>query len=486
MKRWLLWTGFALVVVCGIVLFNINNVVKRDTIYDGIFIDEIDMSVKSKEDALKTLQDKKETELKGKKMNLKGKDKQYDIKLEDIGFEYEYKKAVDDAYELARKGNLFERYKKIKQIRKDKNKIELKSNYDEKKIEEKVTMIAKEIDTEAIDSKFDLKNGNISVTDGKDGYKIDEKALISKIKENIYKLDDINIPIDTVKPKYTKEYYSNINGVIGEASTSFNSSGPGRVNNIKISARAFNGRIVHPGENISYNSTLGPVNTQTGYQDAPVIVAGDLQAGVGGGICQTSTTLYNALLRADLTVTERSHHSIPSAYMDKGLDAVVVGDYLDLKFRNDFDYPIYISSWISGKTVYFKVYGDKKNRDYTIEMQPKITNVIPHKVREIVKKDMKPGTRKVAQQGRDGYKVITYKHKIKDGKIVETKQISSDYYKERETIYHIGPKVQVLVKPKPELKPNPESNPESKPEPNPEPKPKPEEDKKEAVETPKG
>ncbi|OLS03858.1 VanW family protein [Tissierella creatinophila] len=447
MKKWLLWLGLALIIASGIILFNINKVVKKDTIHEGISIDEIDVSGKKKEDALKIIQDKKESELKQKKMNLKGKDKQYDIKLEEIGFKYEYKKAIDEAYALGRKGNLFEKYKKIKQIKKEKEKIELESNYDKKKIEEKVSTIAKEIDTEVIDSKFNFNNGNISITDEKVGYKIDEQKLISQIEENIYILDDINIPIDTIKPKYTKEYFSKINGVIGEASTSFNSSGAGRVNNIKISARAFNGRIVHPGENVSYNSTLGPVNISTGYQDAPVIVAGDLQPGVGGGICQTSTTLYNALLNADLTVTERSHHSIPSAYIDKGLDAVIAGDYLDLKFRNDFDYPIYISSWVSGRTVYFKIYGDKKSRDYTIQMQPQITKVIPHKVREIVKKDMKPGTREVAQQGRDGYMVVTYKHKIKNGKIVETKQISSDYYRERETIYHIGPKAQTSVKP---------------------------------------
>lgn len=447
MKKWLLWLGLALIIASGIILFNINKVVKKDTIHEGISIDEINVSGKKKEDALKIIQDKKESELKQKKMNLKGKDKQYDIKLEEIGFKYEYKKAIDEAYALGRKGNLFEKYNKIRQIKKEKEKIELESNYDKKKIEEKVSTIAKEIDTEVIDSKFNFNNGNISITDEKVGYKIDEQKLISQIEENIYILDDINIPIDTIKPKYTKEYFSKINGVIGEASTSFNSSGAGRVNNIKISARAFNGRIVHPGENVSYNSTLGPVNISTGYQDAPVIVAGDLQPGVGGGICQTSTTLYNALLNADLTVTERSHHSIPSAYIDKGLDAVIAADYLDLKFRNDFDYPIYISSWVSGRTVYFKIYGDKKSRDYTIQMQPQITKVIPHKVREIVKKDMKPGTREVAQQGRDGYMVVTYKHKIKNGKIVETKQISSDYYRERETIYHIGPKAQTSVKP---------------------------------------
>lgn len=478
MKKWLLWSALALVVIVGIISFKINDTLNKDTIYKGVYVEGINMSNKSKEEALKVIKDTKQAELKSQKMTLKGKDKKYDIKLEDIDFVYEYEDAIDKAYLIGRKGNFFEKYKEVMVVARKKEKVELKSHYDDTKIEEKVQKIAKELDVEVRDAKFTLNSGNISISDEKDGYKVDEEKLISQIKENIYKLDNIDIPIDTVKPKYTKEYYSQINGIIGESSTSFQTSAAGRINNIAISARAFNGRIIHPGESLSYNSTLGPVNAASGYQNAPVIVDGDLQPGIGGGICQTSTTLYNALLRADLTITERSHHSIPSAYMDKGLDAVVVGGYLDLKFKNDFDYPVYISSYISGKTVHFKIYGDKKNRDYTIQMQPKIVQVIPHRVKEVIKKDAAPGTKTLAQQGRNGYKVITYKHKVKDGKIIESKQISSDYYREREAIYHIGPKADTPAK-KPEQA-KPENKPENKSEQNKEEKPK--DNKKETTE----
>lgn len=465
MKKWLLLAGLGIIIVAGIFVYNINKTVKQDLIYPGISIAGIDVSGKSKDEALKTLKNKQETELKGKNIKLKGQEKEYTINIKDLGFIYEYEEAVEGAYSLAREGNLFERYKEIKEIKKEKREISLQTHYDNKKIEERVTKVAEEINAEAVNSEFSFNGGNISITDEKYGYQVDQKKLISQIEDNIYKLDDIDIPIETIKPERTKEYYSKINGVIGESTTTFAKSGPGRVNNIKLSARAFDGRLVHPGESISYNSTLGPVTTKAGYQDAPVIVAGDLTPGVGGGICQTSTTLYNALLRADLTVTERSHHSIPSAYMDKGLDAVVAGDYLDLKFRNDFDYPIYISSKVVGKSVTFKIYGDKKNMNYTIQMQPKITKVIAHKVKELVKKDLKAGEKRLEQEGRDGYQVTTYKHKLRDGKIIETKKVSSDYYRERETIYHIGPKPS-KVETKPQTKPEtkPQTNPETEAE----------------------
>ncbi len=451
MKRWILVIGLVVVIIAGLVLYNINNIVKKDTIYKGISIEGIDMTHKTKEEALESLKSLKQAEIEKSKMNLKTEEKEYELGLEDIDFDYDYEKAIESAHDLARDGNLFKRYKKIKEIEKNNKDISLDSSYEKKKIEEEVTEIAKELDKEVVDAKFNFNSGNISIDEEREGYKLDEKELIDKIEKNIYTLDDIEIPIDRIQPKYTKEYYSKINGIIGSASTSFNSSGPGRVHNIKLSTKAFNGKILHPGENLSYNSTVGLVSRKTGYRDAPVIVAGDLQPGVGGGICQTSTTLYNALLRADLTVTERSHHSIPSAYMDKGLDAVVAGDYLDLKFKNDFDFPIYISARVVGKTVYFDIYGDKKNRDYTIQMEPKLIQRIPHKVSEILKKDMKPGSREVVQQGRDGYKVVTYKHKIKNGKIVESKQVSSDYYKERETIIHVGRKVETSTESEVEL-----------------------------------
>lgn len=440
MKKWLIGLGLIIIMVSGVFLLNIKNTVEVDTIYEGISVSAIDLSKKTREEALKTIRDKKEEEIKEKSMTLKGREKEYNIALKDIGFDYEYEKAVDDAYKIGRDGKIFQRYKEIKSLEKDKKDIELESFYNKEKIDEKTRNIGKELNRKVINSEFNFNAGKPTASEEALGYKVDEKELSAKIESNIDKLEEIEIPIETIKPTYTKEYYSRINGIIGSSSTSFKTSGAGRVQNIQLSTRAFNGKILHPGETISYNSTVGPVTTAAGYKDAPVIIAGDLTPGVGGGICQTSTTLYNALLRADLTVTERSHHSIPSSYMEKGLDAVVAGNYLDLKFRNDFDYPIYISSRVVNRTVYFDIYGDREKRDYTIQMEPKITQVIPHKTKEVLKASLAPGTRELVQAGRNGYKVTSYKHKIKNGKVFESKVVSNDYYKEREAIYNIGPK----------------------------------------------
>lgn len=234
MKKKLLWIGLAVTLVFGIILFNVNNIVKKDTIYEGVSIDGVDMSDKNKEETLKILQDKKEADLKDEKMTIKGSEKSYDIKLNDIGIEYAYEDAVDDAYSLGRNGNLFRKLIDIASIKKNKEEVKLKFNYDRKKIEEKIINIAEEVDLQAVDSKISIEEGKVIASEEKDGYKLEQEKLFSKVEKNIDKLEDIEIPLEVVKAKYKKEYYSKINGVIGESTTSFNSSGPGRVKNIEI------------------------------------------------------------------------------------------------------------------------------------------------------------------------------------------------------------------------------------------------------------
>ncbi|MDG2764784.1 VanW family protein, partial [Vibrio parahaemolyticus] len=198
------------------------------------------------------------------------------------------------------------------------------------------------------------------------------------IENNIPNLEDIYVPYIEIKPNVSKELYMRINGLLAHFSTSFETSENGRINNVVLSANSFKGMIVLPGEVVSYNNTTGPRSPQNGYKDAPVIINGELTPGIGGGVCQTSTTLYNALLLADLEILERHPHSIPPAYVPKGTDAAVAGTYYDLVFRNNYDFPIYIDTKIIGKTVHFYIYGDVKSRDYEIKIATEILESKPY------------------------------------------------------------------------------------------------------------
>src|SRR5205807_8651585 len=141
-------------------------------------------------------------------------------------------------------------------------------------------------------------------------------------------------------------------------STSLGGSSKNRVHNIELACRAIDGTVLLPGDIFSYNETVGPRVPSAGFREAPVIIHGELQTGTGGGICQVSSTLYNAVLLADLTVLRRSHHAFPVHYLPAGRDATVVDGALDFKFKNTLKNAIAIDAKVVKRRVVFNLYGD--------------------------------------------------------------------------------------------------------------------------------
>ncbi len=427
---------FVAIISLGVVGY--SKVLNTDLIYQGVKVDGLDISFMTKEEALKFIKEKKEAELDGKGMTLNYYDQLYNVGLKELGFHYDYNKAIDEAYSIGREGSIVKRIKDIIKVRQEGINIELDSNYNREKVNQLVDRIAEDIDIAAKDAEFHFNNGNIKVTAEVVGKVVDKEELTKLINDNIHTLEDIEIPVEHIIPKVTKDLLSRINGVIGEFSTSFKGSSKSRIENIRLSSQAIKGTLLMPGESMSFNETTGPREKKYGYQEAIVIIAGEFTPDVGGGVCQTSTTLYNALLLADVTILERSPHSIPSTYVNLGQDAAVAYGFLDLKFRNDFDFPIYIDSKIIGDRLYFYIYGDKNAKDYTVKIEPQVVEVIQAKEETILDKNLKPGEKVLVQQGRTGYRVYTYKSIIKNGKTVSRELITKDYYKPRNFIYKIG------------------------------------------------
>nr|WP_312667111.1 VanW family protein [Tissierella praeacuta] len=415
-----------------------KNILNIDTIYKGVKIDNYDVGDKTKEQALEYIKGKKEVEIDKKSMNLKYNGNIYKINLRELGFSYKYDEAVNNAFQLGREGNFIKRLKNISKIKSGAD-IPLESFYESDKIKDMANNISQEINKKSVDAVLNFNNGKITVTDEVIGKKVLVNELIAKIDKNIYELKDIEIPVEDVQPRLTKQLLSRINGVIGEFSTSFKGSGSGRVENIRLSARAISNKLILPGEEFSYNNATGPRSANSGYKEANVIIGGELTPGLGGGVCQTSTTMYNSLLLADLTILERHSHSIPANYVPYGQDAAVSYGYLDLKFRNDFDFPIYTYAKVVSDRVYVYIYGDTKAKNYVVKINPEIVETIEPKTEEVYDEKLAPGTRLDMQKGRKGYKVNTYKTIIKNGKVISKTKITSDYYRKKDYIYKVGP-----------------------------------------------
>lgn len=418
-----------------------KNILNIDTIYKGVTIDGYDVGNKRMEQALEYIKEKKEKEIPNKSMNLIYEEKIFNIKLPQLGFSYKYEDGVKTAFKLGRQGNIL---KRLKDIIKIKNGVEVPLNFSYKynKIEDVVKEISQEINKEASDATINITKGKITLTDEIIGKILMTDKLSRDIIENIYLLKDMKIPVENIQPRITKDVLSRIDGIIGEFSTSFRGSSSGRIENIKLSAKAISNKLILPGEELSYNNTTGPRESEYGYKEANVIIGGELTPGLGGGVCQTSTTMYNALILADITILERHPHSIPANYVPYGQDAAVAYGYLDLKFRNDFDFPIFTYAKTVENNLYIYIYGDTKSKDYVVKIKPEIVEKIYAKTEERYDESLPPGTRLDIQKGRTGYKVNTYKSIVKNGKLVSKELITSDHYRKKDYIYKVGPVLQ--------------------------------------------
>lgn len=430
-----------LAIVLGLGTYGYYNILSTDKIYEGVSVDEFDLSFLTKDEATKLIMNKREQELDEKNMVLTYGDKVFDINIRQFDFKYDYDSAIDKAYSIGREGNIISRIKEIITTKKNGVKINLNSSYNKDKIYEITESIAQEIDMEMEEAQFHFNNGNINITDEVIGKKVKQEELAQLIETNIKDLSTIEIPVEIIYPTRTRELLSRINGVIAEYSTSFKGSNKERIENIIISSKALSNDIIMPGDIFSFNEMVGPREKKFGYKEANVIIKGEFTPDVGGGVCQTSTTLYDALLLADVDIIERHHHSIPVKYVNIGQDAAVAYGFLDLKFKNNFDFPIYIHSRVVGDRIHIYIYGDRNAKDYSIKIESKIVETIEPQEEKVEDSTLAPGTKELVQQGRTGYKVHTYKHKIKNGKVVDTQLITKDFYKPRNFIYRVGPSI---------------------------------------------
>ncbi|WP_409227877.1 VanW family protein [Gudongella sp. SC589] len=424
--------------------YYLDSHVAGDTFYEGIIIDGQKMGGLTLGEGILLLTESREEELeKTIEINVDGMDGySTKVSLRDLQLEYNIQEIATEAFQIGRSGNILERYTEIRNLEKNPVSFNLEHSFKVDHLEDVLEEIAVIVEKAPIDAQFSFEDGEMVITEAAEGIMLDRESFlknISNMGDDILKAEHLAIPLKIIQPEVGEDYYSKINGIIGEFSTSFAGSSAGRIHNIRLSAESFDGMVVMPGQVVSYNKTTGPRQASLGYREAPVIENGELIPGMGGGVCQTSTTLYNALLLADMTILERSPHSIPPAYVPRGTDAAVATGYLDLVFRNDFDYPVLIDSKVEGTRVYFQVYGDKENRDYTVRITTNQISTIPYKVHENLDNTLQPGARELVQEGRNGYKVNSFKSIVRNGEIVSTEQISYDYYRERGFIYKVGP-----------------------------------------------
>lgn len=200
---------------------------------------------------------------------------------------------------------------------------------------------------------------------------LDESKNLLKEDKNEY-----TIPVKIVYPSVTTNMIGTeaFPDLLSTFSTKYSASNKSRTTNLTLAASKIDGTVLMPGETFSYNKVVGARTIAAGYKEAPIYVSGRIENGLGGGICQIASTLYDAAVYANLEIVERSNHQFVPSYIGASRDATVVYGAIDFKFKNNRDYPIKITCSVSGGVANFKIWGLKSDNDYQVEISSRITN----------------------------------------------------------------------------------------------------------------
>lgn len=319
-------------------------------------------------------------------------------------------------------------------------------------VDEFVTGIVTENTQEAKDATLTRKDGTFTVTESQNGQTLDAEKLkasvIAAIEPGLSDPAAITAEVALTEPKVKAESLKKINGVLASYTTDYSSSIANRKFNVALAAKKISGTLLLPGEIISYNKSIGSISVAAGFKEAGIFVGNKVESGVGGGVCQISSTLYQAGVRAGLGVVERRNHSMKVAYLPVGFDATVYAPYTDLKLQNNYNSPIYITAYGDGKKANVTVYGnvDEMNgKSYNFVTD--VYAVLNPKTEYIDDPTLEVGTNVVEQNAVTGYKVKVYLQTIVGGKVVSTDMISSDSYKVVNKIVRRGTKPAPVVTP---------------------------------------
>ena len=489
-------------------IFAIVNI-KNIKILKGISIGNIDVSNNTKEEAAQKLDEVYGSKAE-KQIYLKYGEYETTITYEALEVKYQTEKAIQQAYDIGRAGNLIQdNFEILKTWNKGKN-IKLETTIDTDMIGQIAQNINNSITDAVVQPSYYLEkdNAKLIITSGKEGVKVDEKQLIEeiykvldentedeqkieipvvkatpekvnidKIHEEVYKevqdayytknpftihpeeegidfeveeaksmlsedKEEYEIPLKITKPNKTVKQIGTeaFPDLLATCTTSYKAGNTDRTTNLKLAASKINGVVLLPNEEFSYNKVVGERTISAGYKMAATYSGGKVVDGLGGGICQISSTLYDAVVFANLNVTTRRNHQFVTSYLPAGKDATVVWGSQDFKFINSRKYPIRIVATVEGGNATIQIWGIKEDVEYDISIETQKVATIAYTTQYVQDSSLPVGQQKIIQAGSNGRKVEAYKVTKLNGKVVSTTLLSRDTYNAMQRIVHVGTK----------------------------------------------
>lgn len=388
--------------------------ISADTFYGPVFVDGVALSGMTIHEAREALSGAREEKASAFSLTLETGSIRYTLSAGEVPMSWNTEDLLERAYTIGRVGSLEERYHQIKTLD---TPIYLESafTYDKSAVRDFVDRVAGELYIPGSDAAvvaFDVPNRTFTFADETIGRQVDADALyeaaIEQLADGEYTLP-VQIPLAPIEPAITRaqleKNYTRISTFTTKTTKDDN-----RNENIRLAADAINGAMIPSGGTLSFNGATGERTKEKGYKEAGAIENGRTIKETGGGVCQVSSTLFNALARADAEIVDRKPHAWPSDYVPRGEDATVDWPRLDLVMRNPGNTPMFITAWYEDQHVTVEVYGYSLGENIRVELQSETTyQKEPSEVVYTYNPNLAVGTTTQIKKPHTGYSVQTYK-----------------------------------------------------------------------------
>lgn len=432
-----------LVIVIIFILIKMQIIIRdhENFIYKGISINKIDVSHLSKEEAIFKIS--KDITYINENRNVKVQidEKSYEISFSELGVRENVEEVVDMALLWGKEDSFVDKYKNIKKG----INIEFYTvtRLDTNGFNKFLRVIEKEQNKSPVNATIDHEWSGFLITPHEIGRNVDGNALNKSIIEAIdNSLDDgdiiVNVDFNKVLPKIMEDDLKSINTKIATYTTSFINSSFGRCRNIEVAAKYIDNTVIMPGDEFSFNKVVGATTPGKGFEFAKVIKNGTFIDEIGGGVCQVSSTLYNAVLKSNLYITERKNHSKIISYVPMGQDAMIAYGASDFKFKNNYSYPILLEVIVQNKEITFNIFSNEEERDPHYEIRSEIVKEIKPKKEIIYDYSLEEGKVVIEKNGVNGYVVNTYRIRYENGKIINKILVSESLYASKNTVVRMG------------------------------------------------
>ncbi len=413
--------------------------------YPGITIDGQDVGGRSYEEVRAEILARQQAEADARVLTVAFEGQSFTLPAQSS---YDTEQVLVDAYNYAKEGELKERYEKVSALRTQPLDFTTTVSVTVDKVDAFIQEIESAVNIPAQDATvgaFDAQSKTFTFTDEVAGRTMNSEKLRADIDAAINTGDfsaPIALEVESVLPTVTKAQLEAQNTLLASFTTKTTSS-TSRNTNIRLCSSAFNGYVLAPGETFSINTLTGPRTSAKGYKEAGSIQNGIMIQEPGGGVCQVSTTLFNAVVRAGLEIEERHGHSWPSDYVKIGMDAAIDYPAKDFKFKNTSDAPIYLVSTFEDRNLTVEVYGKPiLEEGVTIDLRSTTDSTIKRGSDIMVfDESVAPGKNKTVRKGRDGKKSTTYIQYIKNGEVFEEKVLFTTTYPAIRAIINYGPEI---------------------------------------------